>query len=119
VVTHAVAVEPASLLATIVEPTLTDGNTCEQFQIAVNSSHHQSVEQPGDGLRMVARSPQDGVIEAIEGIAPGHWVLGVQWHPERTFNDDAISREIFRSLVRAAANWQARAGSADFESIAR
>lgn len=121
VVTHAAVIDPKSLLASIITPALQDVNSNEPFGIEVNSSHHQSVEQPGDGLRVVARSPQDKVIEAVEGIAPGHWVLGVQWHPERTFNDDAISREIFRSLVRAAAEWQARAtsGSADFETISR
>ena len=121
VVTHAITAEPGSLLASIVAPTLENVNTNEAFEITVNSSHHQSVEQPGDGLRVVARSPNDGVIEAVEGVVPGHWVLGVQWHPERTFNDDAISREIFRSLVRAAAEWQAGAtsSSADFESISR
>ncbi|HEX8924297.1 MAG TPA: gamma-glutamyl-gamma-aminobutyrate hydrolase family protein [Terriglobales bacterium] len=121
VVTHAAVVEPGSLLASIVAPALVNVNTSERFEITVNSSHHQSVDQPGDGLRVVARSPQDGVVEAIEGITPGHWVLGVQWHPERTFQDDAISREIFRSLVRAAAEWQTRASSssADFESVSR
>ncbi|HEX8926058.1 MAG TPA: gamma-glutamyl-gamma-aminobutyrate hydrolase family protein [Terriglobales bacterium] len=121
VVTHAAVVESGSLLASIIAPALANANTNDPLEITVNSSHHQSVEQPGDGLRVVARSPLDGVFEAIEGVAPGHWVLGVQWHPERTFNDDAISREIFRSLVRAAAEWQARASSssADFESVSR
>jgi len=120
VVTHSITVEPGSLLASILKPALDNVNTREPFEITVNSSHHQSIEQPGDGLRVVARSQQDGVIEAVEGITPGHWVLGVQWHPERTFSDDAISREIFRSLVRAAAEWQSRASAgADFESISR
>ncbi|HVP64065.1 MAG TPA: gamma-glutamyl-gamma-aminobutyrate hydrolase family protein, partial [candidate division Zixibacteria bacterium] len=101
--------------------TLTNVNTDEPFEITVNSSHHQSIAQSGDGLRVVARSPQDGVIEAVESVVPGHWVLGVQWHPERTFNDDSISRELFRSLIRAASAWQSRAtsSSADFESVSR
>src|ERR1700733_1641723 len=38
--------------------------------ISVNSSHHQAVDQPGDGLRVVARSSEDGVIEAVEGDGP-------------------------------------------------
>lgn len=121
VVTHAVTVAPGSLLASIIAPTLTNVNTDEPFEITVNSSHHQSIAQSGDGLRVVARSPQDGVIEAVESVVPGHWVLGVQWHPERTFNDDSISRELFRSLIRAASAWQSRAtsSSADFESVSR
>src|SRR5205085_2361444 len=35
--------------------------------IPVNSSHHQAAAQVGDGLRAVARSTEDNVIEALEG----------------------------------------------------
>ena len=70
--------------------------------IAVNSSHHQSAEAIGEGLRIVARCPQDGIIEAIEGTSPDHFVLAVQWHPERSVEDDEGSRAIFRALVEAA-----------------
>ena len=70
--------------------------------IPVNSSHHQSADVVGDGLKVVARSPQDGVIEAIEGTSPDHFVLAVQWHPERSYEDDEHSRAIFRALVEAA-----------------
>ena len=70
--------------------------------IAVNSSHHQSADVVGDGLKIVARSPHDGVIEAIEGTSPDHFVLAVQWHPERSYEDDESSRAIFHALVKAA-----------------
>src|SRR5580765_5531492 len=70
---HEVTVEPGSMLANIVA----------EKSLPVNSSHHQSAEVVGDGLRVVARSQQDGVIEAIEGTSPHHFVLAVQWHPER------------------------------------
>ncbi len=47
----------------------------------VNSSHHQSVNKPGEGL-VIAGEAEDGVVEVI--IMPGNnKVLGVQWHPER------------------------------------
>ncbi len=68
----------------------------------MNSSHHQSAEAIGEGLRIVARCPQDGIIEAIEGTSPDHFVLAVQWHPERSVEDDESSRAIFRALVEAA-----------------
>jgi putative glutamine amidotransferase len=68
----------------------------------VNSSHHQAANIVGDGLRVVARSPQDGVIEALEGASPDHFVLAVQWHPERTVDQDEPSRAIFRALIEAA-----------------
>ena len=59
-------------------------------------------------LRAVARAPEDGVIEALEGTAPDHFVLAVQWHPERSTHDDAASRELFRALVEAARVWRAK-----------
>jgi putative glutamine amidotransferase len=70
--------------------------------VPVNSSHHQAADIVGDGLRAVARSPQDGVIEALEGTSPDHFVLAVQWHPERSVDEDEPSRAIFRALVDAA-----------------
>jgi putative glutamine amidotransferase len=42
------------------------------------------------------------VVEAIEGTAPDHFVLAVQWHPERSVDEDAPSRAIFSALVKAA-----------------
>jgi len=71
--------------------------------LPVNSSHHQSADTIGDGLRIVARCTDDGIIEALEGTAPDHFVLAVQWHPERSVDQDAASRNIFRALIEAAA----------------
>lgn len=49
--------------------------------VAVNSTHHQAVDHPGDGFLVRGRSP-DGVVEAI--VHHGHpFAVGVQWHPER------------------------------------
>ena len=95
---HAVRVEPGSMLADELSP-------AEDGLIAVNSSHHQATDVPGDGLRVVARCPDDGVVEALEGTAPGHYVLAVQWHPERNFQNDAHSRKLFTDFIQAAKNW--------------
>ena len=84
--------------------------------LPVNSSHHQSVEIVGDGLRAVARCPDDGVIEALEGTAPDHFVLAVQWHPERSVDDDEPSRAIFRAFVEAAKS-QNENLAGEFESL--
>jgi putative glutamine amidotransferase len=70
--------------------------------LPVNSSHHQSAEVIGEGLRIVARCPDDGIIEALEGTVPDHFVLAVQWHPERSVEEDATSRAIFEALIEAA-----------------
>jgi putative glutamine amidotransferase len=91
-VAHQVEVDPASQLAVI----LGVGT------IPANSSHHQSAEVIGDGLKIVARSPDDGIVEGLEGTSPEHFVLAVQWHPERSFDEDEHSRAIFRSLIEAA-----------------
>lgn len=76
--------------------------------VPVNSSHHQSADVVGDGLRAVAHCPEDGVIEAIEGTVPGHYVLAVQWHPERTFQGDQASSNLFRAFVDSAREWNQR-----------
>jgi putative glutamine amidotransferase len=95
---HTVEVDPSSQLAAIIGT--------EREPIAVNSSHHQSADIAGDGLRIVARSSADGVIEALEGTAPDHFVLAVQWHPERSVNDGPEVAEsahaIFRAFIEAA-----------------
>jgi len=70
---------------------------------AVNSSHHQAVDRPGDGLRPAAYAEEDGTLEAVE--AEDGFVVGVQWHPERTFATKASSRQIFSRFVAAARCW--------------
>ena len=47
----------------------------------VSSVHHQAVRDVGDGLRVVARSPRDGIVEAVR-FDDDRFALGVQWHPE-------------------------------------
>ena len=92
-VAHEVEIEPGSKLAEIVGGIR---------QIPANSSHHQSADVIGDGLKIVARCPEDGIVEAIEGTAPDHFVVAVQWHPERSFDEDERSRKLFEALVEAA-----------------
>ena len=68
----------------------------------MNSSHHQSANAIGNGLRIIARCPDDGIIEGLEGTDKDHFVLAVQWHPERSVDEGEVSREIFRALIEAA-----------------
>jgi putative glutamine amidotransferase len=90
---HEVSIEPSSMLAKIVGA---------NRPLPVNSSHHQSADRPGTGLNVVAYSAADGIVEALEGTSPDHFVLAVQWHPERSVDADEPSRAIFRALVEAA-----------------
>jgi putative glutamine amidotransferase len=69
------------------------------FDIQINTSHHQSIRDLGRGLRVAAIAP-DGVIEAVEHEPHKHWVVGVQWHPER-MKGDALAAALFRALVQA------------------
>jgi len=98
---HTVKIEPKSRLAEIVDASLDAEKT-----VAVNSSHHQSADAVGAGLRVVARCAEDGTVEALEGTAPEHFVLAVQWHPERSVNDGPGVAEsalaIFRAFIEAA-----------------
>ncbi len=98
-VAHAVEIDTDSKLAEIVNG---KGQEGLNLVVPVNSSHHQSADTVGNGLRIVARCPDDGIIEALEGTAPDHFVLAVQWHPERSVDQDEPSRAIFRALIQAA-----------------
>ena len=70
-------------------------------RFAVNSSHHQGVDRPGNGLRVVLRA-QDGVIEAMEHETLPVW--SVQFHPERMCfahrrNDTVDGSMLFRFFL--------------------
>ncbi|MGA2509439.1 MAG: gamma-glutamyl-gamma-aminobutyrate hydrolase family protein [Candidatus Acidiferrales bacterium] len=89
---HEARLEPGSLLA----------HMAGANEVRVNSSHHQSIREPGRGLRVTSRAP-DGVIEAVEWTGDANWVVGVQWHPERVAETDPLAQALFRNLVAAAA----------------
>ena len=71
------------------------------------SYHHQAVSRLGSGLRVVARA-EDGTVEAVEAV-DRPWMIGVQWHPERT-PDDPATRRLFERFVEAAAEYRASKG---------
>ena len=88
---HAVALEAGSRLAQLAGAP----------EAKVNSSHHQSVLEPGKSLKIVSRA-SDGVVEAVEWTGEANWIIGVQWHPERMVASDELARALFRELVAAA-----------------
>lgn len=77
-------------------------------QARVNSTHHQAVKEPGRNLRIVARA-LDGVIEAMEDTRADRFVLGVQWHPEFGWDENALSKAIFGAFVDAARRSESKA----------
>jgi putative glutamine amidotransferase len=94
-IAHTVEIASHSRLADLI-------NDHRKLLLPVNSSHHQSADLIGDGLCITARCPQDGIVEALEGTSPAHFVLAVQWHPERSVAEDEASRAIFQGLTQAA-----------------
>jgi len=102
---HTVQVKPATRLDAILA-TVPLGE--EAAEPAVNSSHHQAIQVAGDNLVISARSPKDKVIEAVELDSSDHFVVAVQWHPERTYITSALSRAIFHAFAQAAEKWTPR-----------
>lgn len=74
--------------------------------IKTNSYHHQAVDSVGAGLRVVARAG-DGVVEALEAQG-GSFVLGVQWHPEMSFQQWPEHIAPFRAFSEALTGTLAR-----------
>jgi putative glutamine amidotransferase len=99
-VAHSVEVEPESRLAEWMR--LND-----EARVSVNSSHHQAVGIVGRFLKVTARCPQDGVVEAVEGTGQ-NYLVGVQWHPERSRGTPAADA-LFRNFVHEASFHQAEA----------
>lgn len=89
--THEIRIESDSRLAQI----------ARAHKALVNSSHHQSIRETGRSLRVVSRAG-DGVIEAVEWTGDNNWVMGVQWHPERMAETDALARKLFNDLISVA-----------------
>ncbi len=101
---HLVAISQGSRLEKLLEAA--SDFDLQARTISVNSSHHQAAANAGGGMQVAARSVPDNVIEALESASPDHFVLGVEWHPERSYTSSAASRAIFSGFVAAASNWQ-------------
>jgi putative glutamine amidotransferase len=91
---HRVDLDPSSRIADIVRTPV----------IAVNSFHHQAVDQVGTGLVATGWAP-DGATEAIED-PDRDFMIGVQWHAELMV-DQPDHYELFRGFVRACARFSA------------
>jgi putative glutamine amidotransferase len=88
---HKVEIVPGTKLAAIAGKPLT---------LDVNSRHHQAIAKLGVGLRVSARDPEDGTIEAVER-ADKRFVVGVQWHPENMSPTDERQAKLFRAFADA------------------
>ena len=86
---HAVNVTPGTELASI----LGEGTH------PVNSRHHQTIKDVGDGLVISAHS-EDGVIEGLER-PDKRFAVAVQWHPEDQVSCDETQRKLFQAFAAA------------------
>lgn len=89
-----VELEPGSRLLKILEC-----NPCK-----VNALHSQAIDEPGEGLRIVAREEPTGVTQAVEH-RDYPFVIGVQWHPEFMPQSEG-QFGLFIALTAAAADKQ-------------
>lgn len=75
-------------------------NIVENKNFKVNSYHHQFIKKVGKNLLISAKS-SDGSIEGIE-TDDSRFVIGVQWHPERIYENSQESQLIFDNLINKA-----------------
>ena len=102
-VNHQVTLEPDSRL----------GRIFGETDFEVNSFHHQAVRRLGEGLRIVAKSPE-GIVEGFETTDADRFLVGVQWHPEKLMPKDARQTKLLKAFVAAAAeNRRQRAAKAN------
>ena len=67
-------------------------------EIMVNSTHHQAIENLGQGLVASAYAP-DGIIEAVES-KEYKFLVGVQWHAE--YLNSQLDKNLFKRLIEAS-----------------
>lgn len=78
--THRIRTEPNSILRDVYG---------EHAQ--VNSFHYQAIKDVAPKLRVTAIS-EDHIIEGVESISKDHHWVGVQWHPD--FSYDTLEQEL-------------------------
>ena len=86
-------------LAAVPDSKLARATSAETLR--VNSRHHQAVTADRLAPSLRATVLHDGLIEAFESTEH-RWVIGVQWHPERTAEVDEKAARIFAAFVAEA-----------------
>lgn len=88
---HPIAIEPASILHSILKKSGT----------IVNTVHRQAIAKLGSGLKVMARA-SDGIVEAVTVAEDtDSFVLAVQWHPEYRAKDNPDSVRLFQAFGQA------------------
>lgn len=66
-------------------------------EIGVNSYHHQAIKEVSPEFETMAIS-EDGLVESIF-MPTRNFVVGVQWHPEFSYETDENSRKIVKAFT--------------------
>jgi putative glutamine amidotransferase len=90
---HSIKIEKDSILGELAE-------AGDKLEARVNSHHHQAIGRVGAGLEAVAWA-KDGIVEGIQDTRDDVFIVGVQWHPELSWAEDVLSRELFEQFIRA------------------
>lgn len=103
---HPIRVTPNTPLAKWFEASLQDTD-----ELQVNSYHHQASKTLGSDLVEMARSP-DGIIEAFYDPSynpnEGHYVVGLQFHPERMLSSYPGCAEVYKDFGVACHAYKTR-----------
>lgn len=70
-------------------------NIIGQRYILVNSRHHSYIKTTKLNISGVS---DDGYIESVEDKTK-RFFIGLQWHPETTFEYDIVSKKIFKAFI--------------------
>ena len=100
---HPISVKSNTPLAEWFEDSL-NGEGSNPKTLMVNSYHHQASKDLGWSLMPMAHSP-DGIIEAFYDPrydpSKGHFVVGLQFHPERMLSDYPGCARCYKSFLEA------------------
>ena len=89
---HNITVLPDTLLSEIIGT----------GEVKINSYHHQAAKKIAPGFEIAAYS-EDGLVEAIYR-KDKKFVLGVQWHPERSHNEVPANKIILNIFIKTCAD---------------
>ncbi len=81
-----------------IQPLRTDAAAAHRFEM-VNSSHHQAIDRPGDGLVIESWCATDDVIEQMR-LTDRPFGVAVQYHPERGSIYGALFRDFLDRINR-------------------
>jgi putative glutamine amidotransferase len=97
---HPLRIDPASRLAAIL------GDSDPVLGTEVNSYHHQAIRPddlaPGLVVSAVAPHHEGELVEALEAADSEDWLIGVQFHPERTEFIGPEFARLWRAFVDAS-----------------